>query len=317
VKKVLVCLSGAALMFFAGCSKSINPDEFRHVNAEESKYKPTKQEITSKIRIMIAPFDGRYKELDKIAVSKLKTLLTQYSPVELINRKYTSVTNEIKLAEQARNAQDDLGQVNYIIFGKILSANTKSTYYPPVSWRDKKGRIHTTRAYYRNSACVSGQISIVRIPENYIIDSFNIQDCEYSNTYSRIHNYNSLLVKAVSEAIEDKKELLYNIFAKRGYIFEIRKKDDTLILHTTLGYDEGAKEGLKVYIYTVKEKKIPFSDEVKKEDVKIGEGEISNVVNKDDSWVIVEKNTEPVKIGDYVKPVHEKDFWGQVKSIFK
>jgi len=304
------------IFFFLGCSTKINPNEYGSVNAPVSQYKPSEYEIKSKYKVLIVPFESRqYRSVADVATSTLTTVLGSYPPVIVKSRRANSIKDEIKLAEQAQISHTDLGEANYIIKGRIDSATTKSRYHKEHRWRDRKGKIHVIPAYYENIGCVNGEMEIIKIPENNIAATLSLNSCARSDTRYRLRDFRELLYSAVKHAVYSKRNFLYNFFAKKGYVYEVRKKDDETILHTTLGANDGAKEGLRVNIYTVKLIKMPFSDSVKKESVKIGEGEISNVVNAEDSWVIVNEVSQPVKIGDYVKPVHESGF--SFRNIFR
>jgi hypothetical protein len=311
-KKNLIFLS-FIIILLSGCSQKINPVNFNPVNAPKSKFLPSKNEIYSKTQILIVPFKGKNETLNETATATLKTLLENYPPIKILNRPFRSLKQEIKLAELAKTTNSNLNQADYIIEGKIISTSTKSIYHPPQTWKDKKGHYHTIPGYYENRACVNGVINIIKIPENYFLRSKYFSYCTYEDDSYAIYNFIPLLTYATKQAILSLKDYLYKTFAKRGYIFEIRKKGDTEIIHTTLGSNFGAKEGEKVDIYTVKEIKVPFSSQTKKEIIKIGNGVISNVVNPNDSWIIVKNIKEPIKIGDFVKMNYHHSFW----DIFK
>ena len=298
-----------ASLMFVGCSTKINPQEFHKVQAKEAQIKPSVKEMFSKTKVLVVPFKGNYSNLNEIATEKLKSMLSEYNAVKLINRKFKSIDEEVKLAEQAKDADVDLDNANYIIKGKISSISTSSVYMPPKTIT-VHGKTITIPAKYKNEACVVGSLEFIKIPQNYVEKTIELKDCETKDTERKLYSlseFADLLNTAAQEAIEDKKEIIYNTLAKKGYIYEIRKKDDKTIIHTTLGKEFGAKPGLKVNIYTIKKVKVPFTkDKYEYKEVKIGEGEISNIVNDKDSWVIVTKTKEPIKIGDYVKPVFEK-----------
>jgi hypothetical protein len=292
-----------------GCSSKINPAEYTPLNAPKSHYMPSKNEILYKPQILIVPFKGEYSS---VATNTLKNILSGYPAVKVLDREFKSLKEEIKLAELAKTSESNLNQADYVITGNIESVYTKKIYHPPVRWKDKKGRIHITRGYYEHIACALGNINIIKIPENYLLSTKNFQKCVYDTSYSLYYNYNVLKIKAVKEGINSLKNYLYKIFAKRGYIYEIRKKDDEIILHTTLGKEFGAKEGEKVDIFTIKKTKIPFTNEYKTTIQKIGEGEI-NIANKNNSWVVVTEKKEQIKIGDFIKMNYKHSFW----DIFK
>ncbi len=304
--KIIISIT---ILFFLGCSTKINPNEFTPLNAPKSKYLPSKNEIMYKPQVLIVPFNGAYAQ---IATNTLREILIAYPAVKVIDRNFKSLKEEIKLAELAKTSESNLNQADYIIKGSVDSVYTKRIYHPPTYWKDKKGRIHSTKAYYEHIACANGHVIIIKIPENYILSTKYFGKCVYETSYSSYYNYESLKIKAVRRAVKSIKEDLYKIFAKRGYIYEIRKKDDDIILHTTLGKEFGAKEGERVDIFTIKKTKIPFSNEYKTEIVKIGEGEIK-IADQSDSWILVTKKKENIKIGDFIKMNYKHSFW----DIFK
>jgi hypothetical protein len=301
------------MLLFLGCSYKINPNEFAPINAKKSKILPSKQEIYSKTQILIITPKKTPPNIQ--AKSAIESLLSSNNSVIILNRKFNSIEDEIKLAEEAKKSKTNLNQANYIVEVAITSGSTSTTYHPPVYWRDKKGKIHKTPAYYSHRACVGGYIKIIKIPEQ-ITTTLPLYDCESENTQSRYYNFDYLINSAIKEAIFDKKDDLYEIFAKRGYVFEIRKKDDTTILHTTLGSEFGAKEGEVVNIYTLEVKKEPFSNKEKIIQKKIGEGVISDKIEPDSSWIIVKKAKEPIKIGDFVKINYHYSIFERIKDIF-
>ncbi len=298
----------AAATIITGCTQSVNPDSYAPVNAPVSSYKPSQKEMNSKNHILVVPFnDGHYK-IDQTVTNKLKSLLAKDTAVKLIERKHTSVDKEIALAEEAKKADTDLNQADYIIKGKISTLTTKSVYHP-----EKKIKTYTyKKSYYENSACIQGEITIIKIPENYILKTIKFQKCEKSETPNQISNFDTMLNTAINDSLNELKKIFYNLFAKKGYIFEIRKKDDTTILHTTLGSNTGAKEGVEVYIYTIKETKLPYSDKTKKEEIKIGTGTISETIYPDNCWVTVNEISQPVKINDFVKPHYGTSFFNKI-----
>ncbi|WP_457564869.1 hypothetical protein [Caminibacter sp.] len=293
----------ATILFFVGCSEKINPAQFHRITAPKS-YLPSYTEITSKTQVLIAKFKGKYAD---IAKNYLSYILNNSKSIILLSRKFKTLKDEIKLAELAKNSNSNLNEANYLIFGTITDISTSYIYHKPYYWRDKKGRVHYVPGYYTHKACVSGNIKIIKIPQNYLAKEFFFRDCEYEDTNSRYFDYDNLIKNAIKNAVFDLKYPLYRFFSKRGYIFEIRKKDDKIILHTTLGKNFGAKKGERVDIFRIKKVKIPFTKKEKTEIVKIGEGKIE-IVNNNDSWVFVTKGKN-FMIGDFVKMNYKHSFW--------
>ncbi len=292
-----------AVIFFAGCSTKINPAQFTPVQSKMS-YKPSYHEITQKTNILIVPFKGRYA---KTAKDYLSYILNNYSAVKVLNRQYKSLKDEIKLSELAKNSSSNLNQADYLIFGKINYINTKTVYYPPTYYRDKKGRLHEIPGYYSHTACSGGNIKTTALPENILAKEYYFSDCTRISDNKRYIDFNPLIVSSIQNGIASLKDKIYKFFAKKGFVYEIRENDGNIILHTTLGSNFGARKDEKVDIFRYKTVKIPFSQNKKRITTKIGEG-IIKIVTPDSSWVLVKKGKNFEK-GDFIKMNFKDSFW--------
>jgi len=305
---ILLSLIG---IFFIGCSEKINPAEFHPIPAQKAPIQPTQREIKYKPNVIIFPKDNNNYYENK-AKEVLSSLLINSKYVNILDR-HSNIQDEIKLAENAKATNSNLNQADYIIVENITPKSYNEKYTPPKYYKDKKGRIYKIPGYYTYEACSSGYIKIYSTIPYQLISSLYANKC-YSTTSTNHENIKkSVQLESIKSAIEDIKYNIYKIFTPKGYIFEIRKKGDKIILHTTLGKDKGAKEGEKVDIYTKKIIKLPFNKKTEIEEQKIGEGVISNVVNAKDSWVIVKDYKEMPKIGDYIKMNYNFSIW----DIFK
>ncbi len=291
-------------ILFIGCSIKLNPASYNPYPAEKAKIIPTEREINFKPNIIIYSKNDVYSQYSK---NILEYILNSSNLVNLPQRN-TTLKDEIALAQEAKAANANLNQADYIIKTEITSKNYTYKYHPAVYYKDKKGKIHRINAYFSYSACIEGYIKIYSLIPFEIKKILNLNEC-YSSTSENFEYLKDYLLKtAIKNAVYDNKVEIFKFFAPKGFIFEIRKKDD-FIIHTTLGSDKGAKAGERVDIYTRKKIKLPFGPQEKTEDIKIGEGIISNIVNKKNSWVIVEKLNGKLHIGDYVKPNFRHSFW--------
>ena len=298
------------IIIFLGCSNKINPAEFHPIIAQKAKIQPSIREIKHKPNIIIFTKHKNYYEIK--AKEYLENLLTNSKFVTILNRN-TTIKDEIKLAENAKATNSDLNQADFIIIEDITPKMYDIKYIPPKYYKDKKGRIHKIKGYYVYKACSSGFINIYNVLPYKLLSSIKAYGCYTTFSYKRENLKNYVILKSIESAIDNIKCSLLKLFSPKGYVFELRKKDDVLILHTTLGSENGAKEGDKVDIYEKVVIKIPFSNKEIIEEKKIGEGVISNAINKFDSWVIVKKYTQMPKIGDFVKMNYKFSFW----DIFK
>jgi len=291
------------IILFTGCSLKINPNEYNPYPAPKAEIMPTKREINFKPSIIV------YSKKDKLNLFAKNILLRVLNNSHLVNilDRNNSIKDEIKLAEEAKLTNSDLNQADYAIFLEITSTSYNYRYIPPTYYKDKKGHIHKIPGYYKYTGCIDGYIKVYSLIPYQLKKIIYLNDCE-STTDEKYLNYkNYLLKEAVIEAIDDEKYEIFKIFTPKGFIFEIRKKDDDFIIHTTLGSKNGAKEGERVNIYT--RKKISLFGNEKIEEIKIGEGIISNIVHENDSWIIVKKLKRKIHIGDYVKMNYKHTFW--------
>ncbi len=287
--------------FITGCSLKINPDEYNPAPAPKAQILPTKREINFKPNIIIYSKNTDYS----YAKNRLSLYLSNSKLVNILDR-HDSVKDEIKLAEQAKLNGSNLNQADYILFIKITSTTYNNKYIPPEYYKDKKGKIHKIPGYFKYTGCIDGFIQIYSVIPYEIKKIIYLNDCE-STTSSDYQNYrNYIITNAIINSIDAKKDKIFRFFSPKGFIFEIRKNGN-YIIHTTLGSKNGAKKEERVYIYT--RKKTDFFNTPKIEEIKIGEGIISNIVHENDSWIIVKKLTKPLHIGDYVKMNYKHSFW--------
>ena len=293
-------------LFLLGCAPKINPNEYHPVIAQKAKILPSKTDINNKPNIII--FTKQKNIYETRAKEDLSNLLINSSYVNILSRN-SNIKDEIKLAENAKATNSNLNQADFIIIEDITPKTYNEKYIPPQYYKDKKGKYHKIPGYYLYKACSGGYINIYNILPYTLTKSIYTSGCFSTTTptYQYIKNYVTL--NSIKQSINNSKYQLYKFFTPKGYIFEIRKKGDEIIIHTTLGKNNGAREYAKVNIYEKKLITIPFSNKKIIEEKKIGEGIISNIVNENDSWVIVNKTTQSVKIGDYIKMNYKFSFW--------
>ncbi len=301
-----VVISSIFIIFILGCAPKINPNEYHPVIAPKAAILPSKRDISNKPNVIIFTKNRNFYE--EKAKEALGNLLINSKYINILTRK-SDITNEIKLAENAKATNSDLNQADFIIIEDITPKTYNEKYTPPKYYTDKKGHKYKIPGYYSYKSCSSGYINIYNVLPYQLLKSIYTTGCFYTTTSHYQHIKSYVILNGITQSIDNAKYKLYKFFTPKGYIFEIRKKDNDIILHTTLGRKNGAKAYEKVNIYTKKLTNIPFSNKKIIENIKIGEGIISNVVNENDCWVIVKKTTQPIKIGDYIKMNYKFSFW--------
>ena len=314
--------SVVALFLFYGCGTSINLSEYRKIPISKSPLAPSKQELKrEKIpNVLIQEFDNttskvaRRASLDKNLPKVLENRLAESKLVHILNRdKKFSLREEIKAKELAMETGTDVGQADYIINGYITNASFTNNYVEGKTYTVGDKTI-TLPPKYEYRACVSGVVKILELPDMKVADTTQFEGCATDSENLTIFKKpkiqdNGLVIEAGENGIDSASYEIKNFFAIRGYIFEMRKnKDGDTILNTTLGKSRGAEEGLKVDIFKLQKHTNPLTEETSIDEVKIGEGVISNQIENSSSWVIVKEleSNSKIEIGDFVKP-HYKE----------
>jgi len=307
---------------------SLQPRDYFKVNAKVSEYRPTQNEI-SKPAVLIYSVntkdsDAKIYNLDAILKSELEGLLSESRNVKLVKRNAkTSIADEIKLSQRAKVLDTDLNEANYLIDVTIESSTYTDEYEDQVNVGKVIGILSkglkglTKPSDYKYKACVVGKIKIIKIPEDYVVSTLPFNTCVTRTSYEKEDFKKEMLTEAVREVVNDVRVKLLNIFTQKGFVYEVRKKGSDVILKTSLGSDNGAKEGLEVNIYTIKVEKNPLTGKEVKSVVKIGKGVISDNITSQSSYVIVEDLKEEVKIGDYVRPVYQETVLDKVKRLIR
>jgi len=322
MKNILI----AFFLLFVGCSHKINLSEYNPIKAPKAAYMPTKQELSKKkYSVLILDFDNnnlilaKKADIGKIIALTFKNELSYSNIVKIIQRlKKTNLKEEIKRSQIAKSL--NIKTVDYIIYGKVIDVTYDYTYHKARYWKDKKGRVHREPPYISYKACVSANVELFSLKDFHIVSSFPISDCAYKsyviNGYYKIIKYNPLLIRqAAINAVNDKIYPLENFLAPKGYIEEIRKKDDEFIIKVTIGMKEGLGPGDDVYIYTIKKVKNKLTGENILEKEIIGKGIVSdNEVGENYAWIIVEKLKENsiLHIGDFIKLHKSNSFFDEL-----
>ena len=325
-------------MLLTGCGTEINLAKYKPTTMQKTKYMPSKKEMTNNElpKVIIMDIDNnnikvaKQAALGKSIATNINTNLSAAKTVKLIKRveniSYDKMLkNEVKAAELAKEMGTDVGQADYILTGQLSNASYDHTfneghYYYVKTKHGTERRYQPPFISYK--ACAVGNIKIFTLPNLEEADSFEFNECSSSSENARsasdakLRN-DGLVREAGAEAADTVKYPLKNFFAKKGYIYEMKKDGDDIIVKTTLGTRFGAKEGDKVEIYTVEDFTNSLTNETKKTTVKIGTGTISNQLNKDFSWVIVNdvKEGKKIEAGDFIKIKYKEGMFSKFKKF--
>jgi TolB-like protein len=335
-----ILLSSIAIFGLTGCGTSINLSKYKQQPLQKAKNMPSKKEMTStelpKVIIMDLSNNkiklASQASLGKSIATNINTNLANAKSVKLVKRvddtSYNKIlAREIKMAELGKEIDADVGQADYILTGQLSNASYDYTFQEAYTTYVKTK--HGVRSIYHPpsinyKACVEGNAKIFKLPSLEEATSIPFQECSNSSEEARSalsarKRNDGLLREAGAQAADTMSYPLKNFFAKKGYIYELRKDGDDIIVKTTLGTKFGAKEGDEINIYAIEDLTNPLTNETKKTEVKIAQGTISNQLNSDYSWIIIDKieDGKAIKAGNYVKIEYKEGLLSKTLKFIK
>ncbi len=316
-----------SLLLFSGCGATIDSIEaFTPIPLEKSAFMPSKEEIKSgKTKIVLTRIDDRNFHLAQQAnlgqslLVELERELSQSGTVEVLDREVSlKFEDEIRLSELHESSQMndiELSVAKYAISGSLSNAQFTSRFTQTQRWYDKEGKVHVIPAHYTYTASVSGILKVYAIPSMKVLKTIEFSDNTSRREDSRFfgNNYRPLdavgmLNKAGRDAIHSTRHAFKNFLAPKGYIMEQRADGDTTIVYVSIGSADGLKTGEDVEIFSVHSSTNPFTDEQEVQSIKIADGIISNKLTEHRAWIIIEDQTQEIKLGDYIKARYSKEF---------
>jgi len=329
--KRILSFSVISLFLLTGCSHKINLAEYSPISAPKAKHMPSKEELSNKKpSVLVMDINNNRIEIaqkakaGEVMATKINGELAASKIVNVVKRlKSTNLEDEVKKIQIMKSL--GINNANYIITGKIDNATYNYQFYEAYIYKDKKGRYHRVPPKITYESCVSGNIKVYSLPDLKIKITIPVKACAYQSQDARKPSdaikYNpSLIRKAAIEAADDAIYPLENFFAPKGYIEEIRKKDDQFIIKVTIGIEDGLKPGDDVYIYTIKDFKNNLTGKIDSEEKMIGKGIVSdNEIGRHYAWIIVDELKEGyiLHIGDYVKPHKSQSFFTKLIKAVK
>lgn len=338
VKNTLLSLGAIALL--TGCGSSINLAKFKPSPLQKCENMPSKEKMMSNKlpKVIIMDIDNNNidvannAKLGKSIATSINTGLSSAKSVNVLKRiKTTSydkmLSKEIKAAELAKEIGSDVGQADYLITGKLSTAsydyNFAEGYYYYVKTKQGTRRVYQPPVI-RYKACSNGNIKIFSLPDLNQAESIAFDECSSTSHEARsprdAKTRNDGLVRRSGEEAADTAQYpLKNFFAKKGYIFEMRKDGEDKIVKTTLGVKSGAKQGESVDIYAIENVFNPLTEQTSKETVKIGSGTISDKITATSSWIKIDEVQEgkSIKAGHFIKIKYAESIWSKGLKFLK
>jgi len=283
-----------SIIIFTNCSSTIKLEDFKPKTIHESAYAPTKEDLK---------FENKNVAIIKIDDSKIK-LARQLNLGDIISREIQNELSSIGTQSIISSKKSDINPNNfkYIISGKINKTTYKYEYRkaaPAISLITGKKVISPAEHIYK--ACISGILEITILPSSELVDTISFDKCtleSHSANNPKKRNNSGVIIKGAKETIKSVDVNLKNFFGYRGYISQQKTDGKKTIVKTTLGKNHGAKKSENVEFFTMSQSGKRL----------IGKGKISNQIDNNSSWVIIEHLNDgtELKSGDFIKIKYEK-----------
>lgn len=323
-----------ASMFLSGCATTVDLSKFHDTDLKEAEILPTKDQLKQqRIKVVVFEADeGRnlYAVNAHLGETFAKALEKEISAAgtEIVDRNIAGkLKDELKLAESRGAGSYNGPQVaQYVIRGKLSSAEPTTSFHEATSYTDKKGNTTYQPAYYEHQGKVGGIVNVYELPSLRLVTTYNVagsatvQDqLTWRNWYAgqQFDSGAKLLRDATFNAISLQNHELKNIFAPKGYVVECRTNSEKSIFKVLVGRGQGVKAGDKVVIYSLRKKHNALTGKDEIDELPVAEAKVSDQVTDAFSWVVPDDKEASVKVklGDYVKVKYEQSFMSKISSI--
>ncbi len=321
----------AAAAVLAGCAttKIDDPNTWTPVRIDKAQFMPADELLTdpnainrrTRVIVMQARDSASYRGagLDTHASSGLESLLGSQGGVEVVDRSVGDrLDNELKLIEvrgTASNGYSGPAVADFAVTVQLGPSSFNSRYAQAVTIPQKdKPPLVVTPAGFVNSAKAAMTVRLYELPSLRVVMQEGVEgDVSQAGQPFQLNNAQGLnLVRdAITDAISDVKGKLLTELSPRGYIVDRRSKDKKSIFRALISRQTGAKQGDVVEVFNVRQNVIEIGSvrRTSFEEVKVATGRVTNSVNNDFSWIIIEdeKQAAAVKQGDVVRVRHGND----------
>lgn len=318
---VVLMLSSIALSPQSFAQKEINLGEYSNV---ETGYRGNKAEVIAKIKkamsgagervqVVLAPFtsSASYDGINggTSATAAMKALLQDGGNIEIIDRNIPKqLMDELIAIEQGGVSQgQSFNLAQFAIRGEVLEMSQGAT------WTDRKvvsndGKNYTTPATCTLNGRARVNIRIynmnpLELMEQFVVSGSGTSATENPRSCQGVSDNGKSVVTAISKAVDDKKNLIKNMFSPAGMVSGHMVKKNKHIFRTTLAPSEirtdGTKLSLKFYKHVKTEDQITGVVRTLKSE--IGTGKVRVARDTGEVWAQVNKKVaKGILIGDTV-----------------
>ena len=272
------------------------------------------QFIHKDIKIGIVKFKNNFKNNLKLD-HDLSSFYTQELEKTLIKAKLSKPQN-IVIIQDKRNVFQK-ADFDYIIESQITDNDIENRYYTFAN----SANINMSSSYF-----ITALINVYKFPAYEEIKSFEI-----SGLYSKKSSSNLFITRpneintsffenSIVDSLNHNLDLFRSLFLQQGFIIGKKQKGKNSIFEINLGYDHGLKQFDKLKIIKQKIVKNPLKNNQEEiEEELLSFGFVSNVINKESAFIILEnkQNAQKIKNGDLVKIIYDFNYVDNKSRYYK
>ncbi|MFT6332637.1 MAG: hypothetical protein ACJAW3_000980 [Lentimonas sp.] len=271
----------------------------------------------------------------------VENVLSQNSLAQLVDRKAAKkLKKEVALAEMNKSGIYKGPQVaDYAISGSILNASFDKKYRGGYIIPTGNGGFTRVLPSFTYRGGVSGNLKIYEIPSMKVIKDFEFvgkrakkEEVKASNNIviaglfefggqksEGLKRDDGLVRRAGKEAIENIAPEIKSFFARKAFILEKRVLRKKSIFKISVGKSDRIKIGDKFEIIGQYEIENPLTGESEIEHRIITSGKVSNKINPDYSWVLVDdkESVNRIRLGDVVRFKYERGFFDKIGRMLR
>ena len=272
------------------------------------------QFINKDIKIGIVKFKNNFNNNLKLD-RDLSSFYTQELEKTLIKAKLAKPQNIVIIQDKCNVFQK--ADFDYIIKSQIIDNDIENRYYIFAN----SPNINMSSSYF-----ITALINIYKFPAYEEIKSFEI-----SGLYSKKSSSNLFITRpneintsffenSIVDSLNHNLDLFRSLFLQQGFIIGKKQKGENSIFEINLGYDHGLKQSDKLKIIKQKIVKNPLKNNQEEvEEELLSFGFVSNVINKESAFIILEnkQNAQKIKNGDLVKIIYDFNYADNKSRYYK
>ena len=301
--------------------KQINLGEYDDVAPQ---YRGNEADVIKKIRlalmggkdrvqVVLAPFtsSASFDGVDggKSATAAMKALLRDGGNFEIIDRNLPKqLLAELQALEMGGASQgQSFNLAQYAIRGEVLELTQGAT------WTDKKTVSNDGKNYTTPASCtLTGRSKVnirvynmnpLELMESFVVGGSGLSNTENVTSCQGVKDGGKSVVGAISDAVQENKNRIKNMFSPSGLISGHMVKKKKHIFRTTLSSSEVRSDGtvLKLKVYKHTKSKDPVTGQMRTLKAQLAVGKPRIARDTGEVWVeIKKKDASNILLGDTV-----------------